>query len=292
MTENIERVGNFTSSDMDRLMGGNYGLSDSQRSTLEKHETRKSKAKAGDAKPLTDKMEKELKALREANNNPKLTGAPLTYIEEKRIERRLGRSIEVESYSRPKAWGIFMEMVVFSKVGMEYQIVSQDSDTHPTIAGWSGSKDLIVPGVKVGEIKCYQPKKFAQYTDAILKRDVDIIRAEFPQEYWQLVSNAIINEVPNAEAITFMPYQSELDEIRQLAEDYDGSDQWKYRFIAEVPDCELPYLPDGGYYKNLNTFEFEVPQSDRDALTARVVESIKLLNDGKNNVNHETVHKL
>lgn len=281
MTENIERVGNFTSSEIHRLMGGSFGLSESQKRTLKKHATRNSQAEALDAKPLTDKMWEEFFKLKTINDNPQLTGPPLTYIEEKRIERRLGRSIDIEGYSRPMAWGLFMEMVVFSKVGMEYQMVSQDSDTHPTIAGWSGSKDLIVPGVKVGEIKCYQPKKFAQYTDAILKRDVDIIRAEFPQEYWQLVSNAIINEVPNAEAITFMPYQSELDEIRQLAEDYDGSDQWKYRFIAEVPDCELPYLPDGGYYKNLNTFEFEVPQEDRDALTARVVESIKLLNDGK-----------
>jgi hypothetical protein len=281
ITENKERIGNFTSSQMYRLMGGHYGLTPAQKKTLEKHATRESQSKTGDARALTPTMEEELKHLRELNNNPQLTGAPLTYIEEKRIERRMGRSIDIESYSRPMAWGLFMEMIVFSHVGMKYVIASQDSDYHPTIKGWSGSKDLIVPGESIGEIKCYQPKKFALYTDAILKKDVALLRSEFPEEYWQLVSNAIINDVPNAEAISFMPYLSELTDIRELAENYDGEDPWKYRFISESPDCELPYLPDGGYYKNLNRFEFEVPQEDRDALTIRVVESLKLLNDGK-----------
>ena len=201
----------------------------------------------------------------------------LTYIDEKKIETRMGRSITIESYSQAMAWGIFMEMYVFSMIGVEYIITSNTTDMHPSINCWSGSKDLIVEGHKVSDIKCYQPKKFAQYTDVIISRDLEKMKKDFKEEYWQLVSNAIINQVPNAEAITFMPYESELEEIRDMAENYDGPDQWKYRFIAEKDKDGLPYLPDGGYYKNLNKFEFEVPKDDIELLTDRVKQAQQIL---------------
>ena len=42
-------------------------------------------------------------------------GTPaLGYIEEKKIERRLRRSITTDSYSRDMAWGLFLEQRVFS----------------------------------------------------------------------------------------------------------------------------------------------------------------------------------
>ena len=194
----------------------------------------------------------------------------LSYIDEKRIEKRMGRSITVDVHTQSMAWGTFMEMYVFSLIGMEYVITSNKTDIHPKIKGWSGSKDLIVEGVKVSDIKCYQPLNFARYTDVLLKKDVNLLRSKFPKEYWQLVSNAIINKVDLAEAITFMPYESELTDIRELAENYDGADQWKYRFIVENHKSALPYLPNKGYYKNLNKFEFEVPKEDKEFLTERV----------------------
>jgi hypothetical protein len=235
ITENVERIGSFTSSQIYKLM----------------------------------------------TNNAKKDyfGKPgLTYIEEKKIEKRLGRSVTTETHSQAMAWGIFMEMVVFDKISFEYKITSNTTDTHPKIKEWAGSKDLFVEGVKVSDIKCYQPLNFAKYTDALLKKDVAFIRQNFPKEYWQLVSNAIINNTPNAEAITFMPYESELEEIREMAENYDGNDQWKYRFIAESHKSALPYLPNKGYYKNLNIFEFKVPEEDKKALTERVLMAIQLLN--------------
>ena len=236
ITENIERIGNFTSSEIWKL------------TTLDR--------------------------------NKEGFGAPaLTYIEEKQIELRMGRSITTDTHSQSMAWGTFMEQYVFSLIGMEYIITSNKTDMHPTIKGWSGSKDLIVEGVKVSDIKCYQPKKFAIYTDALLKKDVAFIRDNFKKEYWQLVSNCIINKVDVAEAITFMPYESELTEIREMAENYDGSDQWKYRFIAEAHKSALPYLPDNGYYKNLNKFEFEIPKEDKELLTERVLLAIDKLTD-------------
>lgn len=200
-----------------------------------------------------------------------------TYVEDKRMETRMQRSLEVEVHTQAMAWGNFMEMFVFSLIGIEYKITSLTTDVHPTIKRWAGSKDLIVPGKKIADIKCYQPKKFGKYTDALLEGNVGKIRENFPQEYWQLVSNAIINQVGFAEAITFMPYESELEEIRDMAENYDGSDQWKYRFITESDKSSLPYLPDGGYYKNLNKFEFEIPARDIRILTQRVEMAIKEL---------------
>lgn len=230
ITENEDRIGNFTSSQIYRLMSkgrGNFSLSN--------------------------------------------VGASYhSYIEEKKMEVRMGRSIGVDVHTQAMAWGKFMEMYVFSLIGLEYQITSLTTDVHPTIKRWSGSKDLIVPGVKVSDIKCYQPKKFGEYTDAMLRGDIEELKSKYPQEYWQLISNAIINEVDGAEAITFMPYENELEEIREMAENYDGADQWKYRFISENDKASLPYLPNDGYYKNLNKFEFDIPQEDKDILTARV----------------------
>lgn len=203
--------------------------------------------------------------------------AALTYIEEKQIELRLGRSISIEAHSQAMAWGKFMEMWVFALMGMEYEITSYDTDVHPTIKHWAGSKDLIQRDVKISDIKCYYPKKFVQYTDALLTKDPFVIRQNFESEYWQLVSNAIINQVDHAEAITFMPYEKDLVEIREMASDFQGDDQWKYRFIYENNKSALPYLPNGCKYKDLNKFCFEVPQEDKDFLTERVELAISLL---------------
>jgi hypothetical protein len=277
MNQNIERIGNFTSSQISRLVEGTRGLTDKQEAEMNRLIDRKAQSEEGEAKVLTTVMEQRLEELKHIKENPLPTKSQLTYIEEKQIELRLGRSIKLDKHTgRPAAWGNFMEHFVFSLIGTEYIITSNDTDLHPTISGWSGSKDLIVTGIKVSDIKCYEPKKFALYTDVLMAGDIQRLKDEFAQEYWQLVSNAVINEVPNAEAITFMPYLSQLNEIRELASDYEGADQWKYRFIYESEDAELPYIPEGGHYKNLNKFEFEVPQEDRDFLTQIVLESIEL----------------
>lgn len=277
--ENEARVGNFTSSQLHRLLTGTRGLTDKQLKDLIKHKDRHALAEIGEAKVLTPNMLDEMQEFQEKHDNPPPTTSQATYIEEKQIERRLGRPISTDKYGRPMAWGHFMEQFVFTKfTGLEYQITANKTTVHPTIKQWSGSTDLIVPGVKVSDIKCFEPKKFALYTDALLLKDVDNLRENFAVEYWQLVSNAIINNVPNAEAITFIPYKEELEEIREMAANYDGEDQWKYKFICDANDIELPYIPEGGYYKNLNRFEFEVPIADREFCEKIVLESIELLN--------------
>lgn len=196
-----------------------------------------------------------------------------TYLEEKAIERRMQSSLDAGGHSQAIAWGNFMELVVFSELGLEYQIMSNTTIVHPKYKFWAGTCDLLVPGKKIAEIKCYQKKNFALYTDALLKKDIELLKKDFASEYWQIVSNAIINKVPKGEAITYMPYESQLPELKEMAENYDGADQWKYRFIAESPVEHLPLLKDGGYYKSVNKFEFEIPKEDIEELTNAVLES-------------------
>lgn len=258
MVENKERIEHFTSSEIHRLIGkGSRKMTD---------------------KELVEWLILNPKSKARTTKSYDTPDAPfLTYVEEKQIEGRLNRCVGVDAYTQPMAWGQFLEKYVFNMLGIEYLITSKETDKHPTIKHWSGSKDLIVPGKKISELKCYQPKKFAQYTDVIMAKNLVSLRENFSQEYWQLVSNAIINKVDYTEAISFMPYESELENIREMAYNYEDHDQWKYRFIAENDKASLPYLPDGGYYKNLNMFEFKVPQEDKDILTQRVKMAIKLL---------------
>lgn len=206
----------------------------------------------------------------------------LTYIEEKQIEKRMQSCIDGGAHTQSLAWGNFMELIVYSILGTQYQISSKETTLHPVYGDfWSGSKDLFTMEkgkmVSIAEIKCYQKKNFALYTDCILKKDIELLKKEFPKEYWQIVSNAILEDVDIGEAITYMPYVSEYEEIKQMAEDYDGANAWKYKFIWDRDASDLPFLPDGGYYKNINKFAFVIPQEDKDLLTERMLQANDLL---------------
>lgn len=214
----------------------------------------------------------------------------ITYINEVKLENKLGRSLETDSYSKAMAWGNFLEKRVFNLLefervfeGIEFDYVldSHTSTVHPNINYWSGSADLITKSKeKIGEIKCYQPKNFAEYSEVLNSKDIELFKKEFPKEYWQLVSNSIIHNTPKAEAIVYMPYQEELTVIREMVESYDKPDIWKYRFIVESPDSALAYLPQDSKYKNLNRFEFEVNEEDAEYLTERILLAGKIINNG------------
>ena len=94
--------------------------------------------------------------------------------------------------------------------------------------------------------------------------------------YWQIVSNSILLNCKYGELIIFVPYRSQLEEIRELTQNYSG-DQNPIAWINFAGDKSLPYLPDDGYYTNINIIRFEIPQSDKDSLTERVKEAGKLL---------------
>src|SRR6186713_1406515 len=120
MTTNTARVGNFTSSEIVAL------------------------TKTG-SRPMT---EEEKEAHKKANPKSRKTTieswpgeAAITYIEEKNMERRLGRSIDDEKSAKPLIWGKLLEGHVFDKLGLEYTLSSTETIVHPTIPYWSGSPD-------------------------------------------------------------------------------------------------------------------------------------------------------
>lgn len=212
----------------------------------------------------------------------------LTYIEEKNMERRLGRSIESETNAKPLTWGKLLEMYVFEQLGLEYVLTSQETDIHPNIPYWSGSKDgtKFDEGRTVIDIKAPSTlKSFCQLVDPLYQGLTGLLAMEKIREthksgddyYWQLVSNSIINDCKYAELIVFMPYQSQLEEIKLRASNVPADQMGKHYWISMAMDNELPYLIDGGYYKNINIIRFEVPQSDKDALTERVLKAGQML---------------
>jgi len=193
------------------------------------------------------------------------------------MERRLGCALEAESNAKPLVWGKICEGYVNGLLGLEYILTSQETDVHPNYPYWVGSKDVIKHdvGKTVGDIKAPSSRKsFCQLVDPLYSGlqgmdAMNVIRKthkDGEKYYQQIVSNACINSCKYGELIVFMPYQSELKAIKELAADEDNG-----YYITNGADCELPYLIEGGYYKNLNIIRFEIPQADRDILEAAVV---------------------
>lgn len=202
-------------------------------------------------------------------------GAPaIDYIKEKRMESRLGRSLSYDINAKPINWGNLCEMIVFDLLGTEYEYLDNKGRLmHPDVPHWSGIPDAVAhrDPKTVGDIKCpFTMKSFCQIVDTFnTKGDHEPLKAERPEYYWQLVSNAILTGCTHAELIVYVPYLEELPLIRELADQYTG-DQNKVAFVNWATDRELPYLIKGKHYKNLNRFVFEVPHDDIEALTERV----------------------
>ena len=107
--------------------------------------------------------------------------AALTFIKETNQERKLGRSITVDAYSKTMAWGTFLQQYLFdSHLEYGWELIQDKTEVHPTIDYWAGSADLLMPGVKIGEIKCYEPSKFSFYADALLSKDIEKLKKDFP----------------------------------------------------------------------------------------------------------------
>lgn len=219
--------------------------------------------------------EDEQRAHKAANPKSKKTTIPdgfgatgLTYIEEKMYERRLGRSLSTEVNARPTLWGKCLEPMAFSRLPIGYELTSDKTIQHPLYPFWVGSPDGVSDSV-VFDIKCpYTLKSFCKLVDP----QTDL-KDYAPEYYWQLVSNVILTGKTEAELIVFCPFKKDLDEIRLRALDSDD-----FRFIQYLDDREMPYLIEGGYYKDVNIIRFTVPQSDKDALTERVEMAEVLLN--------------
>lgn len=214
----------------------------------------------------------------------KKPGVPFfSYIEEKNMERRLCRSVKDDVDARAVSWGHLLEGRSFNLLGTEYKLCSQETIQHPEIDYWCGSPDAEKFDAEktVIDFKCpYTLKSFCQMVDGFAMDGIAGVREKHKdgnKYYWQIVSNAILTGAKFGELIVYAPYQSELEAIRELARNFDGEKQHRYRWIDLASDDELPFLLDGGYYKNINVMRFEIPSIDKQFLEERVIEGGKLL---------------
>lgn len=210
-----------------------------------------------------------------------------TYIEECNIERRLGRSITTEQRARALTWGKLCEERVFELLPLEYCLCSSDTFEHKTIKCWSGSPDTYklkpVDAKTVGDVKCpLTLKSFARLVKPLElglegMDAINYIREthdDGEKYFWQLVSNAILTDSKVAELIVYVPYKKELERIKEIAREREDT---AYNWIKFAGEYELPYLIEGGFYKNINVISFPVTEHDKQFLTERVLEAEKQL---------------
>ena len=206
-------------------------------------------------------------------NNRKGDGigaAGLTYINQVKFEQDLGRPINKETIAISLSWGKLGERYVYEKkLDLEYSLVSKERLVHVDYPYWSGMPDLKKLDRVVSDIKCpFSLETFCEKVNTF--GDLEKYKEEFPEDYWQHVSNSILTGLPIAEAIVYCPYLSEIDGIKVFAANIDGPEQYEFERIFNMGADRLPYLIEGKKYKNLNQWEFEVPAEDKIALTQRM----------------------
>jgi len=216
------------------------------------------------------------KLTKEGKTKGTLGKPAITYIEEKNTERLFEMPLDSEMYSKPTSWGNFVEQFAFAKLGLDYQLSSQTSVLHNEIDCWAGSADgfKFDEGKTVIDIKC--PFTRLRFSQLIKIKTGKELKENFEDYYWQLVSNAILNECKYAELIIYMPYLSDLIEISEAVKNYDG-DQKPYEFIFyQMEAC--PFIKDGSTkIKDLNILRFEVTGADKIFLTEKVKLASKYL---------------
>lgn len=228
----------------------------------------------------------EIVALTKEGKKAGTFGAPaLTYIAETNMERRLQRSLTDESNARPLTWGKLLEGHVNDMLGLEYRLCNSETIVHPELPYWAGSPDCEKEDT-IGDVKCpITLKSFCQLVDPLYqgltgKEAMESIRENHKdgdKYYWQIVSGAILRNKKFGELIVYMPYQSELPTIKMLAQNVSGESLGKHYWITMAGDDELPYLLDGGYYKNLNIIRFEIPETDKKHLLDCVLKAGRML---------------
>jgi len=219
--------------------------------------------------------------------------AAITYIKSKNKERRAEQSVDREIIARPLSWGKLCEACVFQLLPTDYILSSSETTQHPIISWWAGSKDAIrhTPVRTVGDIKCpITISSFCDLVDGLYLGLSGWDAMQYAREhhdegetyYWQIVSNACIDNCTRGELIVYMPYFSELEAIRRAAHiliEKDPANFSKYNWITYALDDELPFLKDDGMYKNINVITFDIPEEDKELLTRRVLQAGRLLQD-------------
>lgn len=209
-----------------------------------------------------------------------------TYAEEVALERVLGRRITPEADAKALRWGSLMECIIFDCLPLHYSMTHKNTVVHNKYGDiWSGTPDYKVEiDKKTGEIKCYYLKNWVKYSLALKSGDLERIKAEFPQPYWQVVSNAMLNGHKKAELLTFIPTKEQLENIIVKIEEEDflernNLDPKDYYFYTTENIESFNYLPNEWKDRNLVMFEFEIPTADRQFLLERVLKFRQEVNE-------------
>lgn len=222
--------------------------------------------------------------------------AAITYLNQCNMERRLGRSLDSDIEAKPTCWGKFVEKLLFMLLDEEYTYNSSETLTHPVYDYWKGTPDGFKKSLNktVIDTKCpYTLESFCRLVNPLYNglEGIDAMNAlrngfidntgllqpphpDGDKFYWQLVSNGCISGSKYAELKAYCPYESELEAIKAAA--VKSGDPSVY-FIANASENSLPYIKDDGFYTNINTITFEIPESDKEFLTNIVKESGKYL---------------
>lgn len=230
--------------------------------------------------------------------------AAMTYMAQKNWERKMKRSIDKDTFARPLAWGKLVEGLLFDLLGTEYSLTSTDTTLHPIIPWWAGSKDGLKhdEGRTVIDMKCpWTLESFCKLVEplyngltgidainALLNGFTDKMGVEHSAHdsaddyYWQLVSNACIENTKYAELVIYCPFYTELEAIKFKALQTQASDNL---WLSMAANDELPFIPEGSMYNNINIIRFEVPEADKQLLTQRVLQAGKYLIDEETGTN-------
>lgn len=215
----------------------------------------------------------------------RLMGTPAvrkTYIKEVAVERKLGKSLSKEFWSKSTSWGTLMEVLAFNDLGMNWSLCSKDTIVHKKYSSfWSGTPDVKTKSI-IGEIKGYEYKKFCEMTDAINSKKLENIKKlNKGKEYYQTVSNGILLNLKKGAVISYMPFEKDFEIVKDFIRGLDSSNPSQLylheecSWITFKQKGDVCLLPDNGHYNNLNKFEFEIPTEDIISLTKSVIEAEK-----------------
>lgn len=274
--DNTKRNGKATSSQMSRVCCGD------QKPVFKYFKTMKdfSEGKRSLKNFNTEKEGQEYKESKKEGVIVRVTPKPpqkfYTYVEEVAGERYLGRSSSTEVKTRPMLWGSLMEVELFSQLDMGWTMEHKNTIVHPKYGHiWSGTPDLVAKLI-CAEVKCYEPKKYASFVYALLKGDIQYLKDNFADEYWQVLSNTVLTGKQYSMLMAFMPKKKELEEIIKKIDETDflennGLKPTDYYFMSKENIESLPYLPNDSKCSSLNTFKFEPPKEDVRFMEERIL---------------------
>lgn len=212
-----------------------------------------------------------------------------SYVQEKIWERRLGKSLDGNDGGKATSWGLVGERFVLENLlGMEYIPMMNEVKVHEWIDGWAGSPDALNElTFNVAELKCpYTLSSFCSLAEPLIRGLKGLDAMNFIREnhsdgekyYWQCVSNFILTRTKGVEFMFFMPQFEQLDEFKRMIDYFSEEDQYKFFWLANSFNKDLPHLIKESEYESLYRIEFVPPKEDVDALTERVKLAIELLN--------------